>query len=321
MFRRSLLVATAATLALPALAQPRWPDRPLKIIIPWPPGQATDLVGRLYAQKLTEILGQNVVPENRAGAGGQIGTDAACKAAPDGYTLLAASSGPVTIAPLVNRTNYNPETDLTPVVMTTNSPYILVVKPSFPARDLPGFISEVKSKPGKYTFGSSGTGATAHLIAESFNSRAGLDVVHVPFAGSIPALTNVMGGSVDYCIETFAATAPMFRQGQLRALGCSLAKGTYLDTSIPAFATAANMPGFDLGAWGGLMVPARTPQPVVARLAEAMVEMMRRPEIRESFDRLGAEVDYRPGDAFASLLRQQKDIFGAVVRAANIKPD
>jgi tripartite-type tricarboxylate transporter receptor subunit TctC len=130
-----------------------------------------------------------------------------------------------------------------------------------------------------------------------------------------------MGGSVDYCIETFAATAPMFRQGQLRALGCSLAKGTYLDPSIPAFATGANMPGFDLGAWGGLMVPARTPQPIVARLAEAMVEMMRRPDIRESFDRLGAEVDYRPGEAFATLLRQQKDIFGAVVRAANIKPD
>lgn len=321
MNRRTILAATAAILATPAFGQPRYPDRPLKIIIPWPPGQATDLVGRLYALKLTEILGQNVVPENKAGAGGQIGTDAVVKSAPDGYTLLAGSSGPVTIAPLVQHTNYNPETDLVPVAMTTNSPYILVVKPSFPARDITAFIAEVKSKPGKYTFGTSGTGATAHLISEWFNHRAGLDVVHVPFAGSAPALTNVMGGSVDYCIETFAATAPLFRQGQLRALGCSLEKGTYLDPSIPAFATAANMPGFDLGAWGGLMVPARTPQPIVQRLAEAMALLGHAPDVRQSFDRLGAEVDFRDAAGFAALLRQQKEVFGNVVRAAGIKPD
>jgi tripartite-type tricarboxylate transporter receptor subunit TctC len=227
----------------------------------------------------------------------------------------------VTIAPLVQRTPYNPETDLIPVAMTTNSPYILVVKPSFPARDIAGFIAEVKSKPGRYTFGTSGTGATAHLVAEFFNRRAGLDVVHVPFAGSTPALTNVMGGSVDYCIETFAATAPLFRQGQLRALGCSLEKGTYLDPSIPPFATAANMPGFNLGAWGGLMVPARTPAPVVQRLAEAMATFKEAPDVRQNFDRLGAEVEFRDAAGFVALLRQQKEVFTEVVRTANIKLD
>ena len=323
MNRRTLLAAAAAGLAAPARAQAQaaWPDRPLRVIIPWPPGQATDLVGRLYAQKFGEAFGVNVVPENRAGAGGQIGTDAAAKAAPDGYTILAASAGPVTISPLVQRTAYDPEKDLIPVGMSTNSPYVLVVKPSFPAQDVAGFIREVKSRPGKYSFGSSGTGATAHLIAEWFNQRAGLDVIHVPFAGSIPALTNVMSGSVDYCVETFASTMPLVRQGQLRALGVSLEKGTYLAPEIPPFAAAANMPGFDAGAWGGVMVPARTPEPIVRRISEAMAGFMGSAEIREQFTRLGVETDYRGPAPFAALLRQQKDMFTGIIRTANIKVD
>ena len=325
MHRRTLLAATAATtaatLASPALAQAPWPDRSLRIIIPWPPGQATDLVGRLYAQKFGEALGVNVVPENRAGAGGQIGTDAAAKAAPDGYTLLAASAGPVTFSPLVQRTPYDVERDLVPVAMTTNSPYMLVMKPGFPATDMAGFIREVKSKPGKYTFGSSGTGAAAHMIAAWFNHRAGLDVVHVPFAGSFPALTNVMGGSVDYCIETFAATMPLVRQGQLKALGCSLVRGTYLAPEIQPFSQLPGLEGFDAGAWGGLMVPARTPEPIIKRLADIMAQFMRGPEVREQMTRLGVETVYHPADAFAAFLRQQKTQFAEVVRTANIKLD
>jgi len=321
MHRRTLLATTAAALASPALAQAPWPDRSLRVIIPWPPGQATDLVGRLYAQKIGEALGVNVVPENRAGAGGQIGTDAAAKAAPDGYTLLAASAGPVTFSPLVQRTPYDVERDLVPVAMTTNSPYMLVMKPGFPATDMAGFIREVKSKPGKYTFGSSGTGAAAHMIAAWFNYRAGLDVVHVPFAGSIPALTNVMGGSVDYCIETFAATMPLVRQGQLKALGCSLVRGTYLAPEIQPFSQLPGLEGFDAGAWGGLMVPARTPEPIIKRLADIMAGFMQTAEVREQMTRLGVETVYHPADAFAALLRQQKQQFAEVVRTANIKLD
>ncbi len=321
MNRRNLLAATTALLATPALAQAPYPDRPLRIIIPWPPGQATDLVGRLYAQKFGEALGVNVVPENRAGAGGQIGTDAAAKAAPDGYTLLAASAGPCTFSPLVQRTPYDVERDLLPVAMTTNSPYMLVMKPGFPATDMASFIRLVKANPGKYTFGSSGTGAAAHMIAAWFNHRAGLDVVHVPFAGSIPALTNVMGGSVDYCIETFAATMPLVRQGQLKALGCSLVRGTYLAPEIQPFATQPGLEGFDAGAWGGLMVPARTPEPIVKRLGDVMAAFMQAPEVREQMTRLGVETDYRATAGFTELLRQQKQQFGEVVRTANIKLD
>ncbi len=328
MNRRTLLAATAATtvaalaaptLVRPALAQPAYPDHAMRVIIPWPPGQATDLVGRLYAQKFGEAFGVNVVPENRAGAGGQIGTDAAAKSPPDGYTLLAASAGPVTISPLVQHTAYDVERDLVPVAMTSNSPYVLVVRPDFPAQDIAGFIREARAHPGKYTFGSSGTGAAAHLIATWFNLRAGIEVIHVPFAGSIPALTNVMGGSVDYCIETFAATMPLVRQGQLRALGVSLAKGTYLAPELPPFATAANMPGFDAGAWGGVMVPARTPEAIVKRLADALAGFMQGPDIRDQFTRLGVELDYRPSDAFATLLRQQREMFTGIIREANIK--
>jgi tripartite-type tricarboxylate transporter receptor subunit TctC len=213
------------------------------------------------------------------------------------------------------------ERDLMPVAMTTNSPYMLVMKPGFPAADMASFIREVKANPGKYTFGSSGTGAAAHMIAAWFNHRAALDVVHVPFAGSIPALTNVMGGSVDYCIETFAATMPLVRQGQLKALGCSLVRGTYLAPEIQPFSQLPGLEGFDAGAWGGLMVPSRTPDTVVKRLSEVMARMMQAPDVKEQFTRLGVEMDYRDADGFATLLRQQKAQFGEVVRTANIKLD
>ena len=319
MHRRTLLTATAAVLTQPALAQSAYPDRTLRMIIPWPPGQATDLIGRLIAQKLGEAFGQTVVAENRAGAGGQIGTDAAAKAQPDGYTLLAASAGPMTISPLVQRVSYDPEKDFAPVAMTSNSPYVLVVRPNFPARDIAGFVAEVKANPGRYTFSSSGTGAAAHLICEWFNHRAGFNVVHVPFAGSIPGLTAVMAGQVDYAMETLAATGPMFRQGQLRALGISLAKGSTLAPDIPPIATAANMPGYDIGAWGGLMVPARTPQPVIQRLSAAMDGIMRTPDMLARFAAIGVEVDYRPAEAFATLLRQQSTMFSDIIRTANIK--
>jgi tripartite-type tricarboxylate transporter receptor subunit TctC len=166
------------------------------MIIPWPPGQATDLIGRVLAQVLTERLGQSVVPENRGGAGGIIGTDAAAKSAPDGLTLLAASAGPVTVNPLVQRTPYDVERDLAPVALAGLSPYLLVTHPDFPARNIGEFLSVIRASPGAYTFATSGTGATAHLIAEYFNARSGLQAVHVPFQGSAPGLTALLAGQV-----------------------------------------------------------------------------------------------------------------------------
>ncbi len=322
MQRRTLLPALAAALAAPRLlhAQADYPNRPPRIIIPWPPGQATDLVGRLAGQILTEQLGRPVVAENRAGAGGMIGTDAVAKAAPDGYTILAASSGPVTINPLLQpRVPYDAEKELAPVAMLGNSPYQLVVKPDFPARDAKALIARVKAEPGKYTFASSGTGATAHLICEAFNRRAGLDVTHVPFPGSSPSLTAVIAGQVDYSIETLAATNPLVRAGSLRSLGISTARGSALAPGVPPIAEAADMPGFDAGAWVGIMVPAGTPAPIVERLATAFERGMAAPDIREKFANINVEVDYRAAAPFAAHLRNQKEAFAAIIRSANIR--
>ncbi len=326
--RRSLLGALGASLAtaglgLPAVssAQAAYPSRPIKMMIPWPPGQATDLVGRSLAMGLSRILGQSVVAENKAGAGGMIGTDVVAKAAPDGYTLLAASSGPITVSPLLQTTPYNPEKDLTFIAMAGLSPYLLVTAPDFPAKDAAEFVALVKANPGKYTFASSGTGATAHLICEAFNAGAGLKAVHVPYKGSSPALTDVMAGRVSYCLETAAGTMPFVRDGRLKALGVSLLKGSAVTPGIPPLATAANVPGFNLGAWVGLVAPGGLPQDLRDRLAKAVQEIMQAPETKELYNRIAVEIDFKQGAEFAKYLSDTTAQFAEVIKTNNIKID
>lgn len=318
MLRRVLavcvLLATSA-----AGAQGNYPTRPIRMVVPWPPGQATDLAGRVIAQRLSELLGQQVIADNRAGAGGTIGTDQAAKATPDGYTILAASSGPVTISPLLQKVPYDPEKHLAPVALTGRSPYILVTAPSFPAKNAREFVALVKANPGKYTFASSGAGASAHLIAEFFNFSAGIQAVHVPFKGSAPAMTEVMTGQISYTVETAAATLPHIKAGKLRAYGTSLARGTALAPEIPSLATAAGLTGFDAAAWIGIMVPAGTPKPVVERLAAAVDKVMQSADARERLNTVGLEVDYRPAEEFGRYLAEQKSRFADIIKRGNIK--
>lgn len=324
--RRTLLGALGASLAaagaglpLGAYAQAAYPNRSIKMMIPWPPGQATDLVGRSLAMGLSQILGQSVVAENKAGAGGMIGTDVVAKAAPDGYTLLAASSGPITISPLLQPTPYNVDKDLTFIAMAGLSPYLLVTAPDFPVKNAAEFVALVKANPGKYTFASSGTGATAHLICEAFNAGAGLKAVHVPYKGSSPALTDVMAGRVSYCIETAASTMPFVRDGRLKALGVSLLKGSAVTPGIPPLATAANVPGFNLGAWVGLVAPAGLPQDLRDRLAKGVQEIMQASETKELYQRIAVEIDFKQGAEFAKYLSDTKAQFVEVIKSNNIK--
>lgn len=296
-----------------------YPNRVVRLIIPWPPGQATDLVGRVLAQKLSELFGQQVIADNRAGAGGMIGTDVVAKAAPDGYTILAASSGPVTVNPLLQKTPFDVDRDLVPVAGVGLSPYLLVTSPQFPAANVREFIALVKANPGKYSFASSGTGATAHLIAEWFNNLAGLQVTHVPYKGSSPALTDVIGGQIAYSIETAAATMPHVKSGRLKAYGVSLAKGSALAPGIEPLATAANLPGFDVGAWLGVMVPAGTPKPIVDRIASAVETAMQSGDVRERIAGVGMEVEYRRTEEFTRYLKEQQARFADIIKKGNIK--
>lgn len=324
--RRSLVGAAAisavgAGLGWPQVgqAQGAYPNRPLKIVIPWPPGQATDLVGRAVAMGLTKVLGQTVVADNKAGAGGMIGTDAVAKSTPDGYTILAASAGPVSVAPLLQKTPYDVAKDLTPIALTGLSPYVLVTNPKFPAKDAAEFVKLVKASPGKYTFASSGTGATAHLVAEAFNAALGLKAIHVPYKGSSPALSDVLAGRVDYCLETAAATMPFVKDGRLKGLGVSLEKGSLVTPGVPALATAVNIPGFNLGAWAGVMGPAGMPPEVVARLSKAVREVMQSDDIKEVFMRIAIEIDFREQAEFLKYLEATRVQFTDVIQRNNIK--
>ena len=317
--RRITLLMSMLALCGAALAQQPYPNRPLRMVIPWPPGQATDLAGRVVAQKLGEVLGQPVVAENRAGAGGMTGTDNAAKAPPDGYTLLMASSGPVTINPLLQKTPYDVDRDLVPVARVGLSPYVLVTAPSFPAANARELVALVKANPGKYSFASSGTGATAHLVAEWFNMRAGLTAIHVPYKGSAPALTDVAGGQVAYALETVAGTMPLIRANRLRAYGISLGKASALTPGIEPLAKSLNLPGFDVGAWIGVMVATGTPRAVVDRLSAAMHTVMQSAEVRERLTGVGLEIDYGGADEFAPYLKEQQARFADIIKRGGIK--
>jgi tripartite-type tricarboxylate transporter receptor subunit TctC len=320
--KRFLFLVAALAVAHAAFGQQQsYPNRPLRIIIPWPPGQATDLAGRVVAQQLSGILGQQVIADNRPGAGGMIGTDLAAKATPDGYTLLAASAGPVTINPLLQKVPFDPVRDLAPVANVGLSPYILVTGVKFPAANVKEFLALVRGNPGKYSFASSGTGATAHLVAELFNGRAGLRVTHVPYKGSAPAMIDVVSGEIAYALETMAATMPHIKSGRLRGYGISTLKGSALAPGIEPLATGANLPGFDAAAWIGVMVPAGTPKPIVEQLTRAVDKAMQSPETRERIHLAGLEVDYRRTEEFAPYLKEQRERFAEIIKKNNIRID
>ena len=296
-----------------------YPNRPVRIIVPWPPGQATDIAARVVAEKLQQQLGQPFVADNRPGAGGSIGTDAVAKAVPDGYTLLAASSGPISIMPNLQKVPYDPLKDLQPVSLIALAPFALVTHPSFPAKNAAEFVALVRANPDKYTFSSSGTGATAHLVSELFNSMAGLKARHVPYKGSAPALSDLMGGQIDYTLETVASLAGHIKAGRLKALGVTSGKRTAALPDVPTLAEAANIPGYDIGAWIGYAAPPGTPKEVTAKLSAEIAKAMQAPDLRERYLSLGMDPASNTPEEMTSFLRNEQARYGSIIKNANIK--
>ena len=316
--RLLVMLALAATSA--AFAQ-GYPNRPIKVIVPWPPGQTTDIAARMVSEKLAPVLGQPLIVDNRPGAGGLIGTEAASKAAPDGYTLLAGSVGPISIMPNVQKVPYDPVKDFSPISQFTSNPYVLVTHPSFPAANVKEFISRLRANPDKYSYSSSGSGAISHLISEVFLSMAKITATHVPYKGSAQALTDVVGGQVTYTFETSATVLGHVKAGRLKALGVSSANRAIALPELPTIAEAGDLPGFDMRGWIGLLAPAGIPRELRMRLATESRKILQAPEMRERFIALGLEPAGLMLDEFADFLKKQNNRYASIVKQANVKAD
>lgn len=285
--RRALTVAlVGAALPMAASAQANWPEKPVRMVVPFAAGGTTDVVARMVAQKLSVLWSHNVVIENKGGAGGNVGADAVAKSANDGYTLLMAS-GSITINPhLYKNMTFDTKKDLQPVTNVASGPMLLVVPGSSPAKTVKELIALAKAQPGKINFGSAGVGSQVHLAGENFADAAGISIMHVPYRGEAPAYTDLMGGRVDMMVGNFAAASALLGDGKLRALAVT---GKQRSPRLPDVPTVAEsgLPGFENIGWFGLFAPAGTPAAVVAKIQQDTVKVLADPETRAQLDKLG----------------------------------
>jgi len=313
------LLAVALLAVIPAHAQ-EWPTKPVRMIVPFPPGGGTDTVARPLAAKLAQILGQQVVIDNRGGAGGTIGAAAAAKAAPDGYTVLLYSVHGAVAAAAYKTLPYDLQKDLVPVTTAAIFPDVLVAASRVPAKTLPELIAWAKANPGKLNCGSAGNGTSRHLSCELFNAAAGVNATHVPYKGTGPAMQALMGGEIDWVLEALGSAAGQIRAGTIRPIVVTSAQRSPAFPEIPT-AIESGLAGFEITSWYGLWVPAGTPAPIVRKLHDAVVKAFADPELKEMWAKLGAEPGGASSEAFRALIDQDVAKWGKVVREAKITLD
>ena len=318
------IAAWAGILVLPtaALAQSDYPNKPVKLIVGFAPGGSTDIVARIVAQRLGERLGQTIVVENRAGAGGTIGADAAAKAPPDGYTLtLGTTSTHAIAAGAYSKLPYNPVTDFTPISLVAITPYLLVVNPEVQARNLNEFLALAKSQPGKLNYASAGNGTATHLAMEMLKDAAKVDLVHIPYKGNAPADTAILAGEVQAVFGSMPALLQNTKANKVRPLAVGTATRSPALPDVPTVAEQG-YPGFEAALWLGIMGPANMPKPVVDRLHKEIVAIVATPEFKASMDANGAEpIASKSPEEFREMLRGQVDKYGKITKAIGIKLD
>lgn len=320
--RKAWIVGIAAMfLAGPAAAQ-GYPNKPVRVIVPYVAGGAADIFGRTISQKLSEAFKQNFVVENRGGANGGVGTDAVAKSAPDGYTLLMTASGPITVNPVLYASvPYDPQKDLAPVAQGTVFQYVLVTLANSPVRSLNDLIAQAKAHPGVLSYGSTGVGGGNHLAGEVLALASGTRLNHVPYRGSAAALTDLLGGHIAFMFDTVITSVPHLQAGTLRAFAVSSAKRASALPDVPT-AQEAGIAGMDVSQWQGVLAPAGTPKPVIDQLNAEIRKALALPDVRERLAvQGGAEIVTGSPEDLAALIGRELQSYAALIKAANIKPE
>ena len=316
---RSLLAALLASLAMPVFAQ-GFPGKPVHIIVPFPPGGGTDVVARAVVPRMQELLGQAIVVENRAGAGGNIGAEFVAKSPADGYTLLVASAATAINTTLTKNLSWDLARDFAPVVLLVLNQSLLAAHPSVPVSNVRELIALAKAKPGQVSYASYGNGSSAHLIGELFKMTAGVDLLHIPYKGAAPAVNDLLGGQVNVIFADVAAILPHVKGGRVKALGISSARRFDGLPSVPTIAESG-VPGFEAGGFLGLVAPAGTPREVVNALNAAAVKSLVTPEVNERLNALASPPVGEAPEYFGRHIRAEIDKWARVIRAGDIRPD
>lgn len=315
-----LLIVPLGLACAAAFAQ-SYPARPVRLIVPFPAGGAVDITARAVGAELTKSLGQQVIVENRTGAGGNIAAEAAARAAPDGYTLFMATSAILAVNPvLYTKVPFDPIKDFAPVSLVASAANILIVHPSMPVNTVQELVALLRANPGKYTYGSSGTGTSTHLAAELFKMMAKVDLLHIPYKGGPPSLADLVAGQVNMIFELVPTATPVVKSGKVRALGVAGPRRAPVLPDVPLIAEAG-LPGYESTIWFGIVVPIATPAPIVTRLANEIAEAVKQPDLRDRLTNMGYEVGSTTPERMAELVRAELPKWSRVVKAAGAKLD
>ena len=320
--RRRMIQAIGLAVAMSggaAMAQ-AWPAKPISLIVPFPPGGTTDVLARALADKLTLSLGQTVIVESKPGAGATIGADYVAKAKPDGYTLLVGAVHHTIASSVYKKLPYDFQKDLAPITTIALVPNVLVVNANTPAKNVAELVALAKAKPGQYNYGSNGNGTAQHLIGTQFQNLTGTDLVHVPYKGSGPLATDLLGGQINMSFDTVTPVLQHIKSGKLRALAVTTAKRSSALPEVPTM-EEAGLKGFDIGTWFGVLAPAATPKDVLARLSTEMLKVIQSPDFRKRMEEIGAEPIGNSAEQMAQQIKGETEKFAKLVKDAKVTID
>ena len=317
----TVIAVLLSTLTLTVHAQTAYPNRPIRVIVPFTAGGPTDVAARTVAPRLAEYLGQQIIIENRGGAGGATGTEFVAKSAPDGYTLLHGTIGGLAVSPSLNpKLGYNTLRDLAPVSQMVNVAYIVTLHPSVPATSIKELLTLARARPGKLNYGTGGAGTGPHLAGELINMMAGVSIVHVPYKGTGPALTALLSGEVDLTFDNLLIVLPQIKAGRVRPIAATGSQRSKLMPELPTIAESG-LPGFSATGWYGVMAPVATPKDIVARLNAEITRTLRSPDVSERLNSMAAEPAPGTPEQFGAFIRSEIEKWAKVVKATNMKAE